>query len=206
MTRCFKTNLAAALLSLFIPLLLVQSCLGAEEVMTKKIKIDGIYYFGYTGLDLAKTKECIPLKSGDEIDQEKWMEYKIKIANAVKTLLGKPSSDEALVGTDQKYIVFIGLPGTSNHTVDNYLPVPTEKIPVPENIRRLYLSEMSALGVMIDSGKQEDKDKYNALHAESKVAAAKNQQLLMKSLEGSSSAEDRMVAAQALGQVVSTGD
>ncbi len=206
MTSRVKTNLTAALLTLFIPLSFVQSCLGADEVMAKKIRIDGIYYFGYAGLDLAKTKECIPLKVGDEIDQQKWMDYKIKIANAVKALLGKPSSDEALVGTDQKYIVFIGLPGTSNRSTDNYLPVPTETIPVPEKIRQLYKNEMDALVIMIDSGKQEDTDKYNALHAELKAAAAKNQSPLMKSLEGSSSAEDRMVAAHALGQVVSTDD
>jgi hypothetical protein len=90
--------------------------------MFDKVKISGLYFFGYEGLDLQKIKTAIQSEVGNQNDNVEWFEYSQKIANAVMEATGKESSDQALVFFDKKYIVFVGLPGQSNNLQRIFLP------------------------------------------------------------------------------------
>ena len=136
----FSYCFIAMLTSLFF----LQACFGAESAMLDKVKISGLYFFGYEGLDLQKIKTAIQSAVGNQKDNVEWFEYRQKIANAVVDVTGKESSDQALVFFDKQYIVFVGLPGQSNNLLRTFLPVPKKRLAVPETIRDLYNALMEA--------------------------------------------------------------
>ena len=173
------------------------------EVVAEKIKVTGVYFYGYDGLDLDKIRTAIPLKAGDEIDNRNWFTFRKTIAKSVKNVLGKESSDEALIGTDKTHIVFIGLPGKSNTPNVSYLALPKKRIAAPASIRKLYEQCMDAVRDKVASGSQKDQERYLELQSKIKKEAQKDPDILLRSLENSSDGLDRMAAAHALGLIVS---
>lgn len=187
--------------SIILLLLLVQVA-QAVDTVANKVKITGLYFFGYKGLDLAKIQKVIPLKSGDEVDRETWFEFRKTIANAIKKEIRKESTDAALIGYDKTNIVFIGLPGELI-SEPTYTPAPKEKLALPDSIRKLYREQMEALSPMVASGKKEDREKFEELERQLKLAAQKDPQILIDVLRKSSDANDRIVASEALGMIAS---
>jgi hypothetical protein len=181
---------------------------GATATVEEKIKISQICYFGYAGLDLAKIQSALPLHVGDELaNLMQYHEACQKVKDIVRKSTGKPSTDEALIFYDKRYVVYIGLPGKSNQALV-LMPVPVEKsavtITVPKSIHELYEATMQANNRQLRSADKKDKQIYADLREQTKREALKNPEALMDVLKSSAEAKERLVAAHALGLIASS--
>jgi hypothetical protein len=95
-----------------ISALLCLALLTRQEPSTS-INIGYVDFFGQTGVDVARIKGNLGLKDGDEVQIQELAAKKTGIDKAVREVTGKPATDLALVGFDEKgrYYVFIGIPG-----------------------------------------------------------------------------------------------
>ncbi|MBU6450801.1 MAG: HEAT repeat domain-containing protein [Cyanobacteria bacterium REEB67] len=176
--------------------------------MDEKIKISEICYYGYAGLDLAKIKSALPLHVGDEFaDYMHYHQACLKVKDSVLKVVGKPSSEEALIFYDKRYVVYIGLPGKSNQALA-LLPVPTGQVTaslkVTARIHELYEATMQANNRQLRSADEKDKQTYADLGEQTKKEALKNPDALMHVLKSSADVKERLVAAHALGLIASS--
>jgi len=164
-----------------------------------------IYYFGYEGLDLKKIEAGMPLKEGAEIayTQEALIELMDKINKAVTAATGKKATDIAPVFYQQSWTMYIGLPGTSSHTI-KLNAAPTEKTELPKALMDTYSQTMDANVHALETGLSEDRAIYFRLRESAKEQAKNIGDQLMHVLAVSSDPMQRRVAAHCLGLVAHT--
>ena len=172
------------------------------EVESRMEKVDGIYFFGYDGLDLKKIKKSIKLKVGDEVDSMKFYRGGDIYFPDVKKITGKPVTDTCLVNIGHgKHIVFVGLPGKSNTDVDSYVQVGETRVQVPEEIEKTYNELMEELPQYLKTREESRKKHMRDLEVQLKEQARPKRAELRKSLLESKNTLDRGVAAFSLGLV-----
>ncbi|HYX54446.1 MAG TPA: hypothetical protein VE783_13395, partial [Candidatus Limnocylindrales bacterium] len=71
----------------------------ADSVPTRKIKIAGIYFFGYEkdGIDLSPIRTALPVHEGDELLIDGIPSLRSKTSEAVQKVEGNPPTDTAAV-------------------------------------------------------------------------------------------------------------
>lgn len=175
-----------------------------------KIKIGGIYFFGYQadGLDVAKIRDALPVHSGQELNPKEKIGPGIR--TAVEKLTGHPPTDIALVCCDQKgdYWLYIGLAGKS-YKPTTYNPAPQGAARLPADAVKLEEEWSAAFEKATDKGDFGEDDSHGYALAHDPEARAKelairdytlkNESLVYDVLASSADADHRRTAAQFLG-------
>lgn len=169
----------------------------------EKTRIAGVYFYGYAGLDLTKIKNAFPLKAADELDKEKWYQQQQALTDKIKRIIGKPSTDIALVYTVDGPIVFVGIPGQSNLPQPEYNKSGSTRINAPQKIADAYDQLMALLPKAVAKKSKDDLDAYLKKKKELTQLAAAERTSLLAALD-SALAQDRVVASYALGLVAAT--
>lgn len=194
------------MLSTFISLVLV----GLASAQDKPIRVGEIEFYGYQGLILDQIRTAIPVHVGDEFPPEEGGGIKGRIDQAVRSVVGRPTTDVAMVCCDDSgnSRIYVGLPGKSSETIA-YNPEPAGSVLLPANILGLNQAGEDAVRHAVESGESgEDDSKGYALHADPALRAidlqmrdyaTHNEPLLRRVLQFSSRADDRAAAAEILG-------
>ena len=175
-----------------------------------KIKIGGIYFFGYEadGLDVSKVRDALPVHSGQELNRKE--KIRPGIAAVVEKLTGHPPTDIAVICCDQKgdYWLYIGLAGKS-YKPATYNPAPQGAARLPADAIKLERECSEALGKAAEKGDfgEDDSHGYSLSHnpelREKELAirdyTLKNESLIYDVLASSADAHHRRTAAQFLG-------
>lgn len=188
---------------LIISSVLSSPAFSAEQVQNTMVKVDGIYYFGYEGLDLEKLKKGFKLKVGDEVDQMSFLQNAPdSYFKNVKDETGKPVTDAALVNIGLgKHIVFLGLPGKSNTDEPVYRTIGDKRVQVPAEIEKAYNEHMEELPRYLQTKDPASLKRMNDSTERIKVESQSKRAELRKCLLESNNLMDRTVAAYALGLV-----
>ncbi len=197
---------SAFLALLFVTLFCVSKveARGADMFTPQKVKIEGVYFFGYEGFDLNKLADAFSLKNGAIVDEEVWFPKQMEeLKEEVAKIAGKPATDVALIHTGEGHIVFVGIPGKSNSEPTSFHNPGKEKIPAPAQVKEAYFQSMSLLPKAVAKKNKEDVDAYLQQRKVLLESAKAERAALLKALE-SADTEDRVVASYALGLVAST--
>jgi hypothetical protein len=171
-------------------------------------RIGDIEFFGYKGLDVAKTREALSVHQGDGYSDH----TKNLIRQAVAGAIGKEPTDVAVVCCDEKRnrLIFIGLPGVS-YKAFAYNAEPRGNDRLPPKIMDLYSHLDRAMEAAVRRGGEaanEDDSHGYALMKDPNVRslqlavrqwALKHEGNLLRVLEFASAAQQRRIASDALG-------
>jgi hypothetical protein len=171
-------------------------------------RIGDIEFFGYKGLDIAKIREALPAREGDEYSDQS----KEQVRQAVTRSLGNEPTDVAAICCDDEgnRLLFIGLPGESNKAF-LHNPEPNGRPRLTPDILSLYGRLDRAIEAAVRRGGQaaeeDDSNGYSlikdpaarSLQVAVRKWAIEHERELFRVLEFSSSAEHRRVAGDAVG-------
>ena len=171
-------------------------------------RVADIEFFGSKGLDVAKVREALPVREGDQYADR----TKNLVRQAVVKVLGKEPTDVAVICCDDKgdQLLFIGLPGASSRRF-TYHPAPQGKERLTPEIIDIYARLDRALEAAARRGGRAAEEDNSNGYALAKDPAARSLQLavrqwalnhevkLLRVLEFSSMPEHRRVASDALG-------
>jgi hypothetical protein len=170
--------------------------------------IGAINFFGYQGLDLAKVREALPIREGDQLGKE----TRGQIENAIEKAIGKKPTDVAEVCCDGKgrTLVYIGLPGgTYKPFVLNPVPKGGEKLSAEIVSLEGRTAEARTAAVKKGGGAAEEDDSLGyalskdpearALQLEMRKWALTRGPELVQVLRSSSDTKQRRVASVVLG-------
>ncbi len=186
---------------------LLLAVLGAAQAIAGD-RVGDIEFFGYKGLDVAKIREILPVREGDEYSDR----TKELVRQAVAGAIGKEPTDVAAICCDEKgdRLLFIGLPGASYKSFA-YNPAPKGDDRLSADIMNLYGRLDHALETAVRRGgdaAQEDDSKGYALIKDPNARslqlavrqwAIQHERELLRVLESSSAVQHRRVASDALG-------
>jgi hypothetical protein len=170
-----------------------------------------IDFFGYKGIDLVRVRAALPLREGDTIIWSGSGESKAAIRAGVRNAIGRDSTDESFVCCeDGKWLVYVGLPGASSKPV-TYNPVPKGDARFSPDVVKLHQTMGDALMTAVKAGDaNEDRSQGFSLSENPDLRAAQmairdhalaNEAEVFRVLESSVDAEQRAMAASALGYV-----
>jgi len=171
-----------------------------------KDRIATIEFLGYQGVDVEAVRTVLPFHEGDKIAKN----LRGQAQSAVQRVTGRPATDVALICCtgDGDTSVFIGLPGTSSQAPP-VRPAPGGKIEIPAMWRKLsdQMDEAEEAAVHRGLGEEEMAMGYR-LSKEPAARAAElafrdyamqHEDLIIQVLELSGRADERAMAADALG-------
>lgn len=162
----------------------------------------GIDFFGYKGLDLEAIRKTLPVKPGDPVTPQ--------LKQQLRDQLHATDVESVCCDENHNVWLFIGLPGESNHSIA-YLPTPQGDTHVAPELAGLSKKREAALRAATHKGGQSIQEDDSAGYAVSKdpdhraldlqlrAYALEHEDQILKVLQTSSSAQDRAIAAEALG-------
>ncbi len=158
-------------------------------------RIGIIDFFGYEGVDTRAIRAALPFKEGARSGSLKGR--KDAARQAAKRVTGHEPSDVAMVCCDEQgnWIVFIGIAGAAVR----YNPPPAGTIRLPSEAVKLYDAILKAVE---STAKSRDPGGDRSLRARELALrdwALRNEVVVVDVLENSANAEDRAIAAMALG-------
>lgn len=165
-------------------------------------RIGGIEFFGYKGLDLESIRKTLPVKPGDTITPQ--------LKHQLRDQFHATDVESVCCDENHSAWLFIGLAGQSSRTID-YLLAPKGDARVSPELARLSKKREAALKAAVHKGGEAAEEDDSAGYAVSKdpghrlldlqlrAYALEHEAEIMSVLGESSSAEDRAIAAEALG-------
>jgi hypothetical protein len=193
-------------------LLIVLSLVPVTLAQDKHNRLGEIDFYGYAGLDLDRIRAALPLREGDNLptSDDDFFDAISRVRESVKPVIGKAATDVAPVCCDAQgnTIIYIGLPGNSMKNVP-YNPAPKGRLRLPSKVVSLYEQSMEANTAAVRKGTAgEDDSKGYALSADPTLRAKElatreyakhHERLVLKVLDSSRYAEERIAAAHFLG-------
>lgn len=189
-----------------LPLLLAaQLALPAQPPAAAK-KIGYIEFFGYQGLDLPAIRRALPFREGDTSRPR----LRDDTLSAVEHSTGRKATDVFIACCTGRgeLTIFIGLPGASSRPL-TFEPVPQGAASLPAELAGLYKRMFQAEeGATLRSLAEEDRPVGYRLLEEPVAHAAElsfrayalgHEQEIIRVLTGSGDADQRAIAADALG-------
>jgi hypothetical protein len=190
-------------------LVLLAPVISAQD---KHNRIGEIDFYGYAGLDLDRIRTALPLREGDNLpsSDDDFFDAISRVRESVKRVIGKAATDVAPVCCDPQgnTIIYIGLPGSSIRNVP-YNRAPKGRLRLPSKAVSLYEQTMEANTAAVRKGAAgEDDSKGYALSADPTLRAKElatreyathHERLVLKVLNSSRHAEQRIAAAYFLG-------
>jgi hypothetical protein len=191
-------------------LLLISLFAGCVLAQEKQRLVGEIEFFGYTGIDIKKLKDGLPLREGDKFKVEKKGELtsiKQKTEEAIQKTLGHSATEFSPVCCDKQgnWMIYIGLSGN----IPRYHPQPKGDVRLPQQCLDLYKRFETELKDAILRGvAQEDQSQGYALSMDASLRktqlemreyALKHEALLCDVLVNASDHQHRIVAAEILG-------
>src|SRR5262245_59310251 len=88
-------------------------------------RLGAVDFFGYKGLDLTRVRGALPVHEGDVFPGSRAAEdWKAAIRTGVVNAIGREPTDVAIICCDgeRRYLIFVGLPGTSSGPVRFHSP------------------------------------------------------------------------------------
>lgn len=194
-----------------LPLVLV-SLISAAFAQSGQLRIGEIEFFGYDGFDLGKVRAVLPVHEGDAItESDEAVRGAInRIKEAVRHATGREPTDVQTVCCDERnqWMLFIGLKGKSVKNI-SYNPLPKSAIYLSPEALALYDEMIAVLMRAVQSGAAEEDDSRGyalsanpALRSEQLAArnyALSHERLILRVLESSSEARQRIAAAYFMG-------
>jgi len=200
--------------ALFVTLAL---CSVSAFSQDQQKSLGSVDFFGYKGLDTPAIRAAIPLREGDPFPGKRSREaWKESVTEVVTKVLGRAPTDISFVCCDQdgNYMLYIGLPGSS------FAPVPFHA--APKGQERLPSTLLSSLdkaedafvkAVLSGHGGEDRSQGYSLMldpDARAKQLAFRDEVLkqedtVFRVLASSSSADQRRMAAEALGYANRSG-
>jgi hypothetical protein len=198
--------------------------LGIRTVNAQQKRIGLIAFFGQEGFDTARIRHALPFHEGDFVSlganekeaaelRDRWKE---STKQALRQVIGGDPTDVELVccSSSGDVLVYIGLPGKSYRPV-HYNPRPKGSIRLPLALVQIddEVGSLLMKAIMQGRGGEDDSEGYalskddpptRSKQLEFRDEARKNEQLIFKVLESSADAEQRALAAEALGYVHQT--
>lgn len=173
-------------------------------------RIGDIEFYGYKGLDPAKVRAALPVRTGDPYSEE----VTGRISEAIVKAIGKPPTEVANVCCDEsgRELIFIGLPGESYKRFD-FRAIGTGEEGFPAEAMELFRQLDEAHSATVQKGgenaTEDDSQGYalvkdpaeRALLLKLREWAVPHEGKILRVLETSSVARRRQVASQALGYV-----
>jgi hypothetical protein len=193
-------------------LLIVLSLAPITAGQDKHNRIGEIDFYGYAGLDLDQIRAALPLREGDNFPSadDAFFDAITRIRESVKRVIGKAAMDVAPVCCDAQghMMIYIGLPGNSMRNVP-YNPTPKGRLRLPSEAVNLYEQSMEANTAAVRKGTAlEDDSKGYTLSSDPTLRAKElatreyathHEPLVLRVLESSRYAEQRIAAAHFLG-------
>lgn len=199
--RSFILCASFCFISLFVHSTLHIPAKGSSMENKETIKIEGIYFYGYEGLDIEKIEKEFSLKAGMNTDVNDWFMNKTPaLKREIEKLTGAEATDAALIHTKEGTIVFVGLPGKSNSKPESYNKLGTKRIPAPENVSKTYIEMTELLPAAVSKKKQSDVDAYAAKRKELEAAGLAERAALLQAVESNNNM-DRIAASYTLGLI-----
>jgi hypothetical protein len=182
--------------------------LAVAGVAVTRDRIALIEFFGYQGLDVEAIRKALPVREGDAYSGA----VKERVRAAVKRLTGRDATDVQGICCDEHgdRVLFIGLPGKSSRKFD-LNPKPGGSIRLSREIvelyEKLYETEKAAVRAGGDAAREDTSLGYRLikypparkLELEARQYALAHEDELRDVLENCSDAEQRAIAADALG-------
>ena len=193
-------------------LLVVLSLVPVTLAQDKHNRIGEIDFYGYAGLDLDRVRAVLPLREGDDLpsSDDDFFDAISRVKESVKRVIGKAATDVAPVCCDAQgnTMIYIGLPGNSMRNVPHNR-APEGRLRLPSKAVSLYEQSMEANAAAVRKGAAgEDDSKGYALSADPRLRAKElatreyathHERLVLKVLDSSRYAEQRIAAAYFLG-------
>jgi hypothetical protein len=185
---------------------LLAALLAFVAALSAKDKIAVIDFFGYKGIDVEKVRQALPIHPGDPMTDD----VQQAVMAAVRRVLGRDATDVGQVCClgDGDAAIFIGLPGESSRKA-TYDPAPAGDAPLSKEIVSIYDRKMDAWVNAVQSGKAEEdgtpgyslmkEPATRALQLAEREYAVKHEDEILRTLRSDRHAEQRVVAADALG-------
>jgi hypothetical protein len=169
-------------------------------------RIAYIEFFGYQGFDTDAVRKALPFREGDKIPKN----LKEQARTLVKLVTGRDATDVDRVccNGDGDSVVFIGLPGSSSQAF-TYSPAPKGDVIPPRELTALYSKMNQAEDAAFKKGifEQDGSPGYrlskepgaHTAQLALREYALHNEDEIIRVLESSGKAEQRRMAADALG-------
>jgi len=130
---------------------------------SEQIVVGGIYYFGYSGLNLAIVQDNLPIRVGDSLDIAGFDHDRSLIETSVMTATEKSATDVAFVCCDKqrRLLIYIGLPGNSSRVIEGEAS-PHGSVHLDPAAYRLYEEETIAMAnaARYGSSREDDSNGY----------------------------------------------
>jgi len=111
-------------------------------------RIGDIEFFGAKGLEMARIRDAVPVKSGDAYSDG----VKGRVRKALSVVSGEPTDVAAICcDEDGDYLLFIGLGGTSSRVIQ-FNPPPAGRQRLPLKIVRAYARLDKAIEAAVRAG------------------------------------------------------
>lgn len=199
--RSFILCASFCFISLFVHSTLHIPAKGSSMENKETIKIEGVYFFGYEGLDIEKIEKELSFKAGISTDVDDWFTNKMPaLKSEIEKLTGAEATDAALVHTKEGTIVFVGLPGKSNSKPESYNKPGSKRINAPELVSKTYTEMTELLPAAVSRKKQSDVDAYAAKRKELEAAGLAERAALLQAVESNNNM-DRIAASYTLGLI-----
>ena len=193
-------------------LLIVLSLAPITLGQDKHNRIGEIDFYGYAGLDLDQIRAALPFREGDNLpsSDDAFFDAISRVRESVKRVIGKAATDVAPVCCDAQgnMMIYVGLPGNSMRNVP-YNAAPKRRLRLPSKAVNLYEQSMEANSAAVRKGTAlEDDSKGYALSSDPTLRAKElatreysthHERLVLRVLESSRYAEQRITAAHFLG-------
>ncbi len=173
----------------------------ASEAEAEKVKLEGVYFFGYEGFNINDLRQTFSLKKGTIVDLNEWFPKRVNELKAeIKTITGAAATDIALIHTEEGQILFVGIPGKSNSKPSERNAIGTKAVATPVEIKSAYDRMIELLPKAVARKTKEDVEQFDAAKNELRRLSRAKRPELLAALDSSESI-DRVVASYAIGLV-----
>ena len=200
------------------------SLVSSSIVFSEDRRIGTIAFFGHEGFDTAAVLKALPFQQGsilslgaDDVQADaladRWAQ---DVKDAIRRSIGREPTDVTRVccSAAGDVLVYIGLPGKSYRRI-RYNTEPAGTIRLPETVLRLDAEVDNLLFKAVSDGRagEDDSEGYalskddpqlRSKQLEFRDSARLNEDIVFKVADGSSDAEQRAIAATALGYIHQT--
>jgi HEAT repeats len=188
-----------------------------SQAQETKLQIGEIEFFGSAGFNLDRIRAQLPVHEGDTLTVSSSDKARAQINKTLQDVTGHIPTDIVFTCCDEKQrlMIFLGLGGRSSEDI-RYNAAPTGSVRLPVELLALSKQFDAALEEAVKKGQSGEEDskgyalleypKARDLQMKLRDYSLKNETVLRQVLANSSDADQRAIAAEALGYAAQSPD